>query len=103
MMSPNKLATLYKPIRMEMDLEARTGRMSVPGVFDTEVGPIRNPVTGTEHRARINLPHGFEYHLAEIAKGSTETHGQIALRANNDSHAHLLELHISGKGVVETA
>ena len=51
MMSPNKLATLYKPIRMEMDLEARTGRMSVPGVFDTEVGPIRNPVTGAHQHA----------------------------------------------------
>ena len=49
------------------------------------------------------MPHDFGYRLAEIAKGSTETHGQIALRANNDSHAHLLELHISGQGVVETA
>ena len=30
---------------------------------------IRNPVTGDTHRARINLPHGFEYEVAEIGRG----------------------------------
>jgi hypothetical protein len=31
-----------------------------------EVQPIRNPVTGEEHRARIVLPDGFEYKEAEM-------------------------------------
>ena len=35
------------------------------GEFRAE--PIRNPVTGEEHRALINLPNGFEYKEAEMA------------------------------------
>jgi hypothetical protein len=102
-MSPNKLETLYKPIRFEMDMETRKGSVSVPGVFETQAGPITNPVTGEEHRARINLPHGFEFRVAEMAKGSTRTSGEIALKNNNESHVHMVEIHLSGKGVLEAA
>ena len=70
MMSPNKLETLYQPIEITVDLEARRGHVRVPGVFETEAQPVTNPVTGAEHRARINLPHGFEFRFAEVAKGT---------------------------------
>jgi hypothetical protein len=30
------------------------------------IEPIKNPVTGEEHRARISLPNGFEYKEAEM-------------------------------------
>jgi hypothetical protein len=30
------------------------------------IEPIKNPVTGEEHRARIALPNGFEYKEAEM-------------------------------------
>jgi hypothetical protein len=86
-----------------MDMETRKGSVSVPGVFETQAGPITNPVTGEEHRARINLPHGFEFRVAEMAKGSTRTSGEIALKNNNDSHVHMVEIHLSGKGVLEAA
>ena len=71
-MSPNKLETLYKPIEFEMDMETRRGRIRVPGVFETNASPITNPVTGAEHRARIKLPHGFEFRVAEIAEGDEQ-------------------------------
>ena len=102
-MSPNKLETLYKPIEIEMDMESRKGRANIPGVFETEAGPIINPVSGTEHRARINLPHGFEFRVAEMAKGSTTTSGEIELRNNQDTHVHMVEIHLSNKGVLEAA
>ena len=103
MMSPNKLETLYRPIDLEIDMEARRGKVSVPGVFETVARPITNPVTGAEHRARINLPHGFEFHTAEMAKGTTKTSGAIKLAKNQDTHVHIVEIHLSNTGVLAAA
>jgi hypothetical protein len=38
----------------------------IAGVLEIRAEPIRNPVTGKEHRARIVLPDGFEYKEAEV-------------------------------------
>ena len=70
-MCPNKLETLFRPIEFDVDVEARRGRFSVPGIVETVGEPIRNPVTGAEHRARIELPHGFEYRVAEMGSATT--------------------------------
>jgi hypothetical protein len=102
-MSPTKLETLYKPIEFEMDMESRKGSIRVPGVFETEASPITNPVSGDEHRARINLPNGFEFRVAEMAKGSTRTSGEIELSNNKDSHVHMVQIHLSHHGVLEAA
>ena len=102
-MSPNKLETIYKPISIDIDMENRTGRMSAPGIFETEAGPLLNPVSGQPHRARINIPQGFEFHVAEIARGTTRTSGEIELKNNKDSHVHIVEIHINGEGVLEAA
>ncbi len=77
--------------------------MRVPGVFETEAGPILNPVSGQEHRARIELPHGFEFRVAEMAKGTTKTSGAIELTDNKDSHVHMVAIHLSHHGIVEAA
>jgi len=102
-MCPNKLQTLKKPVDIKMDFEARTGTANVADVFETEWTPLVNPVSGAEHRARINLPHGFEYRVAEVAKATTKTHGEIVLEGNQDSHAHFCEIHMSNSGVLEAA
>jgi hypothetical protein len=49
-MSPNKVETLFRPIKFAVDVEARRGHFSVPGIVETLGEPIRNPVTGAEHR-----------------------------------------------------
>tara|TARA_B100000945_G_scaffold283478_1_gene252552 strand:+ start:3127 stop:3432 length:306 start_codon:yes stop_codon:yes gene_type:complete len=41
--------TLYLPIKIEADMEARTGLVLVDGVFELNVEPIKNAVTGAEH------------------------------------------------------
>lgn len=102
-MAPNRLATLVKPIDMAIDMEGRTGHVTIPGVFDMKAQPIRNPVTGAEHRARINLPHGFEYRQAEMASGSTTTTGEISLTKNQNTHAHLCRIYMTGQGVINHA
>ena len=64
---------LVKPIEFEVDVEARTARLTVPGVVESKGEPIKNPVTGLPHRARIDLLHGFEYALAEVGSGTSRS------------------------------
>jgi len=96
-MSPNKLETLYRPIDFEVDIEKRTGRMSIPGIVEMLGEPIRNPVTGAEHRARIDLPHGFEYAIAEMGSASSSVKGPMAMELKN-SYGQFNELHLSDSG-----
>ncbi len=91
--------TLFAPIEFEVDVEKRTGRIRVPGLVDTQAEPIRNPVTGAEHRARIDMPHGFEYRLAEIASGTSKVSGDLAMQLTK-SHSHLVRLSIGQSGVI---
>ena len=58
-----------------------------------------NPVTKKEHRARFNMPDGFEFTLAEVGRGWAKTNGTIKLNLA-DSHAHFAELNITGTGVI---
>ena len=78
-MAPHKLEPLYRPIEFEVDVEARRGRFRVPGIVETIGEPIRNPVTGAEHRVRIDLPHGFEFRIAEIGSATTRASGTVDL------------------------
>jgi len=68
---------VFCEIPFECDFEARTGSFSVPGHLSMALEPIRNPVTGAPHRARIELPEGFEFRIAEMASGSFQGTGEI--------------------------
>ncbi|WP_172292993.1 DUF1326 domain-containing protein [Pseudoruegeria sp. HB172150] len=102
-MSPNRLETIRAPIGFDLDIEARTGKGTVGDIFEMTAEPIRNPVTGAEHRARIDLPNGFEYRIAEIGSASTRSSGEIDLSGLDSSYGQFAELHLSGKGVLEAA
>lgn len=97
------METVFEPvfatIDCEIDVETRRGRASVPGVLTLEGQPIRNPVTGREHRARIDLPDGFEYELAEIGSGTSRSQGNVALELR-DSYAQFARIHLNNHGVV---
>jgi hypothetical protein len=99
-MSPNKLEPLFVPIDLEVDVDARRARLVIPGLLESTGEPIRNPVTGAEHRARIDLPHGFEYRIAEVGSGSTKATGAIKLDLK-DSYGQFAHIHLSNKGVVD--
>jgi len=71
----------------------------VPGLIHMEAEPIRNPVTGAEHRARIDLPHGFEYRIAEVGSGRSAVTGPIPMQLQG-SYAQFAELNLSQSGVV---
>jgi hypothetical protein len=99
-MSPNKLEPLFVPIELEVDVDARRGRLAIPGLLEAAGEPIRNPVTGAEHRARIELPHGFEFRVAEVGSGTAKATGAIKLDLK-DSYAQFAHLHLSNKGVID--
>lgn len=102
-MAPNKHPTLYRRINIDVDIEERMGSVSIDGVFDLKAEPIKNPVTGENHRVRIDLPNGFEYSIAEIGSGSTKSMGAVELLKINDSYAQFCELHLSNTGVIRDA
>jgi hypothetical protein len=95
------LPTLVKNIELTIDMDKRAARVSVPGVVEGGATPIKNPVTGQEHIARITLPKGFEYTDAEIVNGTGRTSGEAGIDLNfSGTHAHLARVHWSTHGVV---
>ena len=82
-----------------IDVDARRGTVNAHGVFTLVGEPIRNPVTGQDHRARIDLPHGFEYELAEMGSASSRSEGHLALDLK-DSYAQFAHLHLNNKGPI---
>ena len=88
---------LFKPIELEIDVEGRSARLLIPGLVETTAGPVKNPVTGVEWRARIDLPMGKEFNLAEVASGTTKATGEVPLDFT-DSHAHMVYNTMSSGG-----
>ena len=95
----NRLGKEY-PIILQADIENRTGKVMVDDVFEMNVEPIKNPVSGQPHRARIDIPSGFEYTMAEMASGTVKTQGTIDLPYNNGTHSHMCELHWNNSGII---
>jgi len=89
---------IFAPIELTLDLDKRVGRVRVAGVIDTTIGPIHNPISGAEHRARVVLPNGFEYHEAEFASGNTRANGPIKLSLDN-GHSHVYTMNMTTQGV----
>ena len=88
--------TLIKPIEYTVDMDARIARANIPGILTSECVPIKSPVTGDEHRVRIQIPGGIEFDSAEISSASTnitadinmdhkECYGQICLLSHSGS------------------
>lgn len=71
-----ELEPIFAPIEFHSDIEKRTGGFRIDGHLELELEPIRNPVTGAPHRARIVLPEGFEFRQAEIASGTFKANGE---------------------------
>jgi hypothetical protein len=90
---------LFKPIEFEIDIEARTARVNIPGVLQSTGQPIKSPATGDAHRVRIDIPHGIEFELAEVGSASTQADGAIKLDLI-DSYGQFNRLRHSGSGVV---
>ena len=92
------LEPLFAPIEIAIDVEGRTARLRVPDTVETDLEPLKNPVTGAAHRARIDLPNGLEFRQAEVASGRSKVLGGLAMEFT-DSHAHLAEGRLTSGGL----
>lgn len=93
---------VVRPITFEADITERTAQFSVPGIVEAATEPIKNPVTGAPHRARVTLPHGFEYHEAEYASSTVKTDETSIQLEWAGAHAHLARVTWTQEGVVRT-
>jgi hypothetical protein len=90
---------VFADIEFEVDVDARRARLKVADVVEGRGAPIVNPVTGNEHRARFDMPNGFEFARAEAGRGWASTRGPIQFELA-DSHAHFANLHMCQTGVI---
>jgi hypothetical protein len=91
---------LFAPIEFEADIHEGIGRFSVPGLVEATGEPIRNPITGHPHRAKVSLPKGFEFREAEFASSTVHAQGPISLDWAN-RHAHLALINIGPNGPMQ--
>jgi hypothetical protein len=90
---------IFSDIEFEVDIDRRRARLVVPDHVDSRGEPILNPVTGAEHRVRIDSPKGFEFRLAEVGRGWSKTEKPITLDLA-DSYGHFCELNLCQTGVI---
>jgi len=90
---------IFAPIEFEVDVDQRKARLVVPGVTEGRGEPIVNPVTGQQHRARIDLPNGFEYLVAEVGRGWTTASSPIKMNLS-DTYGQFANIHLSQSGIL---
>lgn len=93
---------IFTRINFELDVDGRMATLNVPGLIESRGESLANQVTGEPLRSRINLPEGFEYDTCEVARGWTETHGEMAFSLT-DTHAHLAKMNMTQRGVAHHA
>jgi hypothetical protein len=90
---------VFADIDFTVDINKRRARLKVPGYIDARGEPILNPVTGAEHRIRIEPEGGFEFKVAEIGRGWARTAGPVTYELA-DSYGQFAELHLCQDGII---
>jgi hypothetical protein len=98
-MSDTVLDPLFESIDFDVNIDARTAKVTIPGILQSMGSPIRSPVTGDPHRIRLDMPEGIEFDIAEIGNASTEATGAIKLNLEN-SYGQWNLVRQTGNGVV---
>jgi len=92
---------LFLPIDCDINLEARTARIVIADVIAAAGAPIVSPVTGREHRVRIEIPQGIEFDVAEVGSASTTADAAIQLRLK-DSYGQFSRVRQTGRGRIDS-
>ncbi len=90
---------MFVPIEFEVDVEGRKGKMRIPGHVTMDGEPIRSLVDGSEVRARIHLPNGFEYEYADIGSASSRSDAPVPVEMMA-SYGQFANLNLDSHGVV---
>ena len=79
---------VFAPFEFSFDKNGRMARLVAKGVLETNVEPIKNPVSGLPHRIRVVMPEGFEHREAEVASANIHSTGAIKFDTK-DTHSSL--------------
>jgi hypothetical protein len=84
---------IFAPVTFQFDQAKRTARLVVPGILETDVEPIKNPVTGTAHRIQVVMPEGFEHRAGEVASSNIRSNGAIKFetKGRHSTLAHVVQ------------
>jgi hypothetical protein len=89
---------LFVPFEFSFDKDGRVARVVAKGVLETEVEPIKNPVTGQPHRIQVVMPEGFEHRAAEVASADIRSTGAIKFETKG-THSSLANVVQTPEGV----
>ena len=93
----------YKPIEIEVDIEARTALMRVPGIIESVGTPAINVFNGDPFHIAIARPSGsFEYTYAEIGLGTSTITGAVEFQLD-ESYGQFCTIHYNQEGLVRAA
>lgn len=90
----------FVPIELSIDVDARQAKLKIDGIVESTGTPIISPFTGEPSRARINLPDGFEYTVAEIGSGKTKSTATGLELDLDASYGQFNILHMNQDGVI---
>ena len=93
------LETLYAPITMEIDIEARRAETQIAGLVESRGEPLVNPFSKKEDRKGIYIPGGFEYTYAEVGSGNSRVSAGLQLGLSN-TYGQFCYLHMNQEGVI---
>jgi hypothetical protein len=92
--------TLFLPIELEVELEARTAKVNIPGLVQSVGRPIINAFNGEPFHIAIARPAGsFEFTYGEIGRGTTAVTGDLEM-AFEDSWALFCVHHYNQDGLI---
>jgi hypothetical protein len=89
---------IFAPFEFSFDKNGRIARLVAKGVLETDVEPIKNPVTGSPHRIRVVMPEGFEHREAEVASANIRSTAAIKFDIKG-SHSSLATVVQTPQGV----
>jgi hypothetical protein len=93
------LDPIFAPIELTFDYRKRRAKLSIPRVLECDVEPIKNPVTGAEHRIQVVMPEGFEHREGEVAHATISSTAGIKF-AVPKGHATLAHVEQTPAGLV---
>jgi hypothetical protein len=96
-----ELDPIFAELAFSCDVANRTGHFAVPGVLELRIEPIKNPVTGAPHRARISLPEGFEFRVAEAASADFHATGEVLAMSRRNCYGVLFKVAYGPYGIIE--
>lgn len=90
------------PMEISIDIDARKGLIKIDNIAESKGSSLISPFDGSEVRAGIALPDGFEYTFAETGMGTTSAKTDDIELNLSESFGYFCVLHMNQHGVIRS-